>query len=71
MRKLLKEQLGFTVDEYSLHNLRAGGAPVAAEVKILDRIFKTHSHWKSDSAKDGCMEESMNKPLSVSRSLGL
>ena len=69
MRELLKEklqQLGFPSNEYSLHSLRAGGVTVAAMAGIPDRVFKRHGWWKSDNAKDGYVEDSMDKRLSVS-----
>jgi len=74
MRELLKEklqQLGFPSNEYSLHSLRAGRATAAVEAGIPDRVFKRHGRWKSDNTKDGYVEDSMDKRLSVSRSLGL
>lgn len=45
MRKLPKEkleQLGFPSADFSLHNLRAGGATAAAVAGVPDRIFKKH-----------------------------
>jgi len=74
MRELLKEklqQLGFLSNEYSLHSSRAVGATAAAEVGIPDRVFKRHGQWKSNNAKDGYVEDSVDKRLSVSWSLGL
>ena len=74
MRELLKEklqQLGFSMEDYSLHSLRAGGATAAAAAGIPDRVFKRHGRWKSDNAKDGYVEDSLEKRLSVSQSLGL
>jgi len=56
MRELLREklqQLGFSVDEYSLQSLRLGGATTAAAAGIPDRVLKRHGRWKSDNAKDG------------------
>ena len=74
MSELLKEklhQLGFSVDDYSLHSLRAGGATTAAGAGVPDRVFKRHGRWKSDNAKDGYVEDSLEKRLSVSQNLGL
>ena len=61
MRELLKkklEQLGFPSADFSLHSLRAGGATAAAAAGVPDRVFKKHGHWKSESAKDGYVEDS-------------
>ena len=73
MRELLKEklqELGFLSTEFSLH-LRAGGASTAAGAGVPDRIFKRHGRWKTENAKDGYVEDALEKRLSVSRSLGL
>jgi len=38
---------------------------------VPDRLFKKHGHWRSENAKDGYVEDSLEQWLSVSRSLGL
>lgn len=65
------ESLGFPAGSCGLHSLRAGGATAAANGGIPDRLFKRHGRWKSDSAKDGYVEDSLESRLSVSSSLGL
>ena len=68
MRELLKkklDELGF------LHSLRAGGATAAAAAGVPDRVFKKHGRWKSETAKDGYIEDSFHKRLSVTQNLGL
>jgi integrase len=54
-----------------LHSLRAGGATEAANSDVNERCWKRHGRWRSDSAKDGYIEDSLSKRLSVSQSLGL
>ena len=74
MRELLKkklEQLGFPAADFSLHSLRAGGATAAAAAGVPDRVFKKHGRWKSESAKDGYVEDSFHERLSVTKNLGL
>jgi len=74
MRELLKEklqQLGFPPTDFSLHSLRAGGATAAAAAGVPDRMFKRHGRWKSEGAKDGYIEDTLQNRLSVSQSLGL
>ena len=68
-RKL--EALGFPVKQFGLHSLRAGGATAAANNGVPDRLFKRHGRWKSESAKDGYIEDSLEARLYVSESLGL
>ena len=54
----------------SSHSFRAGGATAAASEQVPDRCRKRHGRWRSDSAKDGYVEDSINNRLLVSRSLG-
>lgn len=54
-----------------LHSLRAGGASAAARAGVNDRCWKRHGRWKSETAKDGYVEDSVQHRLSVSQSLGL
>ncbi|XP_071090630.1 uncharacterized protein [Haliotis cracherodii] len=56
---------------YGLHSLRSGGATVAANRGIPDRMFKRHGRWRSESAKDGYVKDSIENRLKVSLSLGL
>ena len=65
------KSLGFLEESYRLHSLRVGGATAAANGGVPDRLFKRHGHWKSDSAKDGYVEDSLHARLSVSSNLGL
>jgi len=74
MRELLKQklvELGFNPADFSLHSLRAGGATAAAAAGVPDRVFKRHGRWKSETAKDGYIEDSLHKRLSVTQNLGL
>ena len=50
-------------------SLRAGGASLAANKGIPDRLFKRHGRWKSDRAKDGYVEDDLKMLLSVSKNL--
>ena len=69
-KKKLKE-LGYNPDEFGLHSLRAGGATAAANAGVPDRNFKRHGRWKSENAKDGYVEDSLESRLGVSKKLGL
>ena len=74
MRELVKEkldELGFQAVEFGLHSLRAGGATAAAVAGVPDRVFKKHGRWKSENAKDGYVEDSLEQRLSVTKNLGL
>ena len=56
---------------YSWHSFRSGGASSAANFGISDRMFKRHGRWRSENAKDGYVEDSLESRLAVSISLGL
>ena len=64
-------QLGFDVQQFGLHSLRAGGATAAARAGIADRLFKRHGRWRSESAKDGYVADTLESRLSVTKKLGL
>ena len=67
---LLKTVVGEHVN-IGIHSLRAGGAAVAANSNVDERCLKRHGRWKSDTAKDGYIVDSLGKRLMVSRSLEL
>ena len=69
-RKKLRE-LGHPPDRFGLHSLRAEGATAAANAGVQDRLFKRHGRWRSEGAKDGYVEDSTAKRLSVSQQSGL
>ena len=74
MRELLLKKLtdlGYDKSCFSLHSLRAGGATAAANAGVPDRLFKRHGRWKSESAKDGYVKDSVDALLSVSKNLDL
>ena len=74
MRELLLAKLsslGFNAKSFGVYSLRSGGATAAANAGVPDRLFKRHSHWRSESAKDGYVKDSVSSLLSVSRRLGL
>ena len=56
---------------YSLHSFRSGGASAAANAKVPDRLFKNHGRWRSESCKDGYVEDSLESRLLVTMSIGL
>jgi len=51
--------------------MRAGDATAAANAKVPDRLFKRHGRWRSESAKDGYVKDSVESRLQVSQRLGL
>ena len=64
-------ELRLDVSKFGLHSLWAGGATVAANVGVADRLFKCHGRWRSKTAKDGYVEDSCEAHMSVSKSLKL
>ena len=70
VRNLLKHVVD-DVSVFGVHSLRAGGATMAANSGVQDRQFKRHGRWKSETANDGYVKDSLDNRLAVSRNLGL
>ena len=68
--KLLREFVPNTAN-ISLHSFRSGGATTAANAQVLDRCWKRHGRWRSETAKDGYVEDSLDNRLLVTKSLGI
>ena len=74
LRDLFRKKLtvlGFNVNDFGLHSMRSGGATAAANAKVPDRLFKRHGRWRSETAKDGYVKDSVESRLQVSQRLGL
>lgn len=55
-----------------LHSLRASGATAAANADgVSERCLKRHGRWKSDTAKDGYVDDSLEKKLFITKKLRL
>ena len=63
--------VGLEPKKFGLHSLRSGGASAAATIGVPDRLFKKHGRWRSETAKDGYIQDSMKDRLSVSLNLGI
>ena len=63
--------LGVEPSKFGLHSLRSGGATMAANNGVNDRIFQRHGRWKSVQAKDTYVDDDLEQRLQVSRFLGL
>ena len=64
-------ELGFDPKQFGLHSLRSGGAIAAANSGVPDRLFKRHGRWRSESAENGYVKDSVSALMSVSQSLKL
>ena len=67
----LLANIGLDPKKFGLYSLRSGGASVAANIGVNDRLFKKHGRWKSDKVKDSYVHEDVESKLSVSRNLSL
>ena len=63
--------LGLDESKFCLHSLRSGGATAAAAASVDDKLFKKHGRWKSNTAKDGYVKESLSDRLLVTKKLGI
>lgn len=71
MRELLlakSGQLGWNPALFGMHSLRTGGTTAAANAGVPNR---RHGRWKSETAKDSYIKDSVEKRLDVSKHLGL
>ena len=64
-------KIGLDPRLFGLHSARSGGATVAANRGVPDRLFKRHGRWVSEKAKDGYIKDSVHNLLQVTRNLGL
>ena len=58
------ESIGLDSKQFSLHSLRSGAA---ANAGVPDRCFKRYGRWRSESAKDGYVQDKLEERLSVSK----
>ena len=65
------QSLGYVTSLYGMHSLRSGGATLAANNGISDRMFKRHGRWKSETAKDGYVKDTLGDRLAVTKGLDL
>ena len=64
-------KLGCDPKQFGWHSLRAGGATAAANAGVPDCLFKRHGQWRSESAKDGYIEDYVDSCMAVSKRLDL
>ena len=48
------QSLGPEPFKFGLRSLRSGGATMAANNGVNDRVFHRHDRWKSEQAEDTC-----------------
>jgi len=54
------------------HSLRASGATAAAYAEgVSERCLKRHGRWKSDSAKEGYVDDSVERKLFITKQMTL
>ena len=61
--KTKMKYLGYQAKKFGIHSLRAGGASAAANAEVPDCLFKRYGRWRSENAKDGYIEDSLEKTL--------
>lgn len=74
MRQAFRRDLktiGADPSKFGLHSLRSGGATMAANRGVSDRVFQRHGRWKSAQSKDMYVDDDLDQRLSVSKFLGL
>ncbi|XP_077986135.1 integrase/recombinase xerD homolog [Glandiceps talaboti] len=74
VRELVKQKLSLVVDDVSVfgtHSFRSGGATTAAQAGISSRQLMQHGRWRSSTAKDGYIHDTISECLSVTKCLGV
>ena len=69
---ILKQKLseiGYDPKAFGLHSFRSGGATLAANSGVPDRIFKRHGRWRSETAKDMYVQDDLESLLMVTRKI--
>ena len=61
--------IGLPVEAFGTHSLRAGGATLAANRGVPDRVWMEHGGWKSSRAAAGYVKSSREVKLSVTHSM--
>ena len=57
------------INNYSTHSGRSGGATLAANSDMKERVLQSHCRWKSDKAKNMYVKDSLKAKLDVSKTL--
>ncbi|XP_060595759.1 uncharacterized protein LOC132749863 [Ruditapes philippinarum] len=73
-RECIKSKLRLIAPNSNLgtHSLRASGASTVANASgVSERCLKRHGRWKTDSAKDGYIKDSLEKRMFVTQALNL
>jgi len=68
LAKVLKQTLDEVTKAFGTQSMRAGGATAVA-TKVDERIFQRHGSWKTKSARDGYVRDTLADKLSVTRSI--
>ena len=64
-------EIGLNKSQYGTHSMRSGGATVAANSLVGDRMLQRHGRWACTSSRDRYVKDSISQRLSVSKTIGL
>lgn len=64
-------EMGFDPSLFGLHSFRSGAATASVHRASSERLWQRHGRWKSVTARDGYVKDSLKDRLSVSLNLGL
>ena len=63
--------LGYPAEQFGIHSLKVGGDTAAAGSGDPDMLFKHHVRWRSETAKDGYVKDSVEGRLKETQDLGI
>lgn len=67
--KAALEAIGLDATKYGTQSMRSGGATLAAELGVPDRIWREHGGWKSEKAANGYIQTSVSTKLSLTAAM--
>ena len=63
------EEVGLPAQKFGLHSLRAGGATLAANSGVSDRLWMEHGGWRSFRSAVGYVKTSSEVKASVTKAM--
>jgi site-specific recombinase XerD len=73
LRDMLQQklcQIGLDAASFGTHSMRAGGATMAANNNISDRLLQRHGRWAGPSSANRYLEDDLDQRLKVSQRIG-
>ncbi len=63
------QEVGLPVEKFGMHSMRSGGATLAANSGVPDRLWMEHGGWKSFRSAVGYVKTSSEVKASVTKAM--